>query len=57
MHFHSVQDVAAQLGVDPATVRRWITLGELQAHQFGRQLRISDEALQQFISDSRVVAQ
>lgn len=36
----TVPEVAAQLRVDPATVRRWITSGALTASKPGRDYRV-----------------
>ena len=52
-HFHSVQSVAARLGVSVKSVRRWINRGELEAHKFGRQIRIAEPDLAAFIRDHR----
>ena len=47
--FLSVGDVAETLQVSEKTVRRWIDLGELVAHRFGRQLRIAPEDFEVFV--------
>jgi len=41
--------VAAQLGVAPKTVWRWIKSGELIAYKFGRIYRIPESALRVFL--------
>lgn len=45
----TVPAVAARCGVSPATVRRWIRAGDLQAVRVGQSYRVSDEALASFI--------
>lgn len=47
-HFYSLSDVADRYDVSVRTVRRWVDAGELVAHRFGRQLRISAEDLGTF---------
>ena len=50
---YSVTEVAKALSVSPKTVRRWIETGELIAHRFGRQIRISEPNLLSFIRQRR----
>ena len=40
-HFFTLADVADRYDVNIRTVRRWVDAGELVAHRFGRQLRVS----------------
>ena len=40
--FYTVSEVAMLLAVSTRTIRRWVTTGELWAHKFGRQVRISE---------------
>ena len=47
--FHTIAEVADHLKVCDKTVRRWIEAGELGAHRFGRQRRISDSDFQTFL--------
>jgi excisionase family DNA binding protein len=47
--FISVNQVAEICQVSTKTVRRWIQLGELLAHRFGRQLRIAPADLETFV--------
>ena len=51
--FHSVTETAKLLKVSPKTVRRWIEKGDLTAHRFGRQIRITDSDLVTFIGQCR----
>lgn len=51
--FHSVRAVADRLDVSIKSVRRWIDRGDLPVHRFGRQLRISEADLQEFIQRHR----
>lgn len=52
---HTITDVADHLQVSSKTVRRWIDAGDLVAHRFGRQLRISEADLQTFIRSRREI--
>ena len=49
----TIGQVAEQLLVSTKTVRRWIKSGDLVAHRFGRQWRISESDLQTFIRTRR----
>ena len=46
---NTLSEVADRLQVSSKTIRRWIEAGDLVAHRFGRQLRISEADLQAFI--------
>jgi excisionase family DNA binding protein len=47
--FYTVAQVAELLAVSTRSVRRWIAAGELSAHKFGRQVRISEINLKAFV--------
>jgi excisionase family DNA binding protein len=47
--FYTVSEVAKLLAVSARSVRRWIAAGELLAHKFGRQIRISEIDLRAFV--------
>jgi excisionase family DNA binding protein len=47
--FYSIAEVADLLGVNERTIRRWIDQGDLVAHRFGRQLRISRADFEAFV--------
>jgi excisionase family DNA binding protein len=47
--FYTVAQVADLLAVSTRSVRRWIARGELLAHKFGRQIRISELDLRAFV--------
>jgi excisionase family DNA binding protein len=49
----TVDQVAEHLAISTKTVRRWIADGRLNAHQIGRQLRISERDLQVFVAQQR----
>ena len=51
----TIDQTAKHLQVSTKTVRRWIEAGELVAHRFGRQWRISESDLQAFIRMRRKV--
>ena len=53
LRFHSIDDVASQLHVSSKSVRRWIAAGRLVSHRLGRQIRISQQDLEGFLSASR----
>ena len=46
----SIKDAAEFLGLSTKTVGRWIKAGELNAHQLGRQWRISPEDINRFLA-------
>jgi excisionase family DNA binding protein len=48
--FYTIDEVAGILKVNPATVRQLIASGELKATKVGRQYRISQEALDDYIA-------
>ncbi len=49
VRFHTIREVADLLQVSQKTVRRWIEAGDLVAHRFGHQLRISESDLATFL--------
>ena len=51
----TIPQTAAHLQVSEKTIRRWIDAGDLVAHRFGRQWRISNQDLQAFIRIRRMV--
>ena len=51
--FYTVAQVANLLAVSPRTVRRWIAGGDLPAHKFGRQVRISELDFRTFVEGGR----
>lgn len=50
MNFYRPSDVAELLGLNPDRVRRLIRSGELACVQIGKQYRITDEHLTDFIA-------
>ncbi len=52
--YHTIPQVAQRLQVSPKTIRRLITKGDLVAHRFGTQLRISESDLKTFERTNRV---
>ena len=50
---YSIAEAANYLGCSTKTVRRWIKSGALPYHQFGRQIRISERDLEQFVRMGR----
>jgi len=51
--FYTVAEVADLLVVSTRSIRRWIARGELLAHKFGRQVRISEIDLRAFVERRR----
>jgi excisionase family DNA binding protein len=47
--FYTIAQVADLLVVSTRSVRRWVARGELLAHKFGRQIRISELNLRAFV--------
>ena len=45
----TIQEVADRLRVNQKTIRRWIDAKELPAFKLGRQWRISEQNLRQFL--------
>jgi excisionase family DNA binding protein len=46
----SIHDAAQYSGVSRTTVRRWIKAGELKIYRAGRQIRINEQDLVEFLS-------
>ena len=51
----TIDETADLLNVSPRTVRRFIDLGALQAHRFGRLVRIADGDIALLLAANRVV--
>jgi excisionase family DNA binding protein len=51
--FYTVEEVAEQLGVSLATIRRAIRDGRLATHRFGRAVRIAPDDLETFLTNAR----
>jgi excisionase family DNA binding protein len=49
----TLPEVAEQLKVSRRTVYRWIKSGDLDAYQFGREYRITESALKDFLEAHR----
>ena len=47
--YATLPEVAERLKVSRRTVYRWIKNGDLKAYQFGREYRITESALKQFL--------
>ena len=50
---HSVEQVAAILGVSTKTVRRLIGRGDLLPHRIGGSVRVSDADLRSYLASTR----
>src|SRR5918998_221651 len=50
----SLSEVAGLMGVSERTIRRWITAGKLRAYKPGRDYRIPESALRQFVEESEI---
>jgi excisionase family DNA binding protein len=51
--FWTIQDLAKDLDVSERTVHRWICMGDLIVHRFGRSVRISDNDRRAFLAAHR----
>jgi excisionase family DNA binding protein len=51
--FLTVREAVEFLGVSERSVRRWIALGFIPVHRFGRAVRIRRSDLEEFIRGSR----
>lgn len=51
--FFTVSQIAELLSVSTRSVRRWIAAGELLAHKFSRQVRVSEADLRTFLEVHR----
>ena len=52
--FHTLAAVAKQLGCSTKTVRRWIKAETLTAYRVGREYRIADADLDDYLKRCRV---
>jgi excisionase family DNA binding protein len=50
----SLSEVAGLMGVSERTIRRWIQAGRLKAYKPGRDYRIPESALRQFVEESEI---
>jgi excisionase family DNA binding protein len=51
--WHTVEDIAQMLKLDPETVRRNLQRGNLRGAKFGRVWRVSEDDLQNFINKAK----
>lgn len=51
--FFSISEVAALLGLNERTIRRWLCAKKLSGHRLGRQWRISRSDLDVFLAKHR----
>ena len=51
-----VDEVARRLGIKEGTVRLWLTLRKLPRVQCGRSVRVSAEAVEEFIARNTIPA-
>jgi excisionase family DNA binding protein len=49
----TLPEVAERLKVSRRTIYRWIESGDLNAYQFGREYRITESALKEFLEAHR----
>jgi len=47
----TIREVADYLQVDEKTIRRWIATGDLNAFKLGRQWRVAEKELQNFLRE------
>ena len=53
--FFTVTQISEMLGISTRSVRRWVAAGELLAHKFRRQVRVSEIDLLAFLQRHRDV--
>jgi excisionase family DNA binding protein len=53
----TLPEVAERLKVSRRTIYRWIKSGDLNAYQFGREYRITESALKEFLEAHRFRAE
>ena len=53
---YTTEEVAKMLSLSKMSVYRYIKAGKLSAYKVGRDFRISQKALQQFLNQSSIVA-
>jgi excisionase family DNA binding protein len=53
MRLFTIEAVAQELSVSQKTIRRWIETRELPSHRLGRQIRISEGDLRNFLAARR----
>lgn len=51
--FYSIQEVSKLFKVTYLTVYRWIQAGQLKAYRVGKQYRIAEAELKEFMSNSK----
>jgi len=50
---YTIREIMADLKVSEPTVRRWIKVGKLKAIYVGKGVRVTEEALNDFIGGTR----
>ena len=50
----TLHDLASRLNISYATARRLVLTGEVRGHRVGRQYRISEEAVRNYLSETVV---
>lgn len=52
--FYTVTDLAQLFMVSESTIRRWAGDGKIEAYRFGRKLRFTPKAVENYIQESRI---
>src|SRR6267154_818950 len=55
-HFMTSEEIAELLHVDPVTIRRLVTKGELSAYRIGADYRFAPSDLQNYLQRQRIAA-
>ena len=55
-HFMTSEEIAELLHVDPVTIRRLVTKGELSAYRIGADYRFAPSDLQDYLQRQRISA-
>ena len=51
--YYTVDQVAARVAVNPETVRREVSKGQLRCIRFGRHMRFSESAVKEWLDSKR----
>jgi len=53
MKVYTPNEVADVLKVEPVTIRRWLMAGKMSGFKVGKEWRVTEEDIQQFIENNR----
>ena len=52
---YTVKEASEALGISPLTLRKWIIAGQIVGTKIGKQWRVTEQDLQDFINKNRQV--